>query len=553
MASSSQLCEPCSRATKSSMAVKYCSDCDESLCSDCFSVHGTFKAFISHHVIDAQVSADISFELNKFCSDHKDMVLDFYCSDHDDICCKSCIADEHRICGKIKPLDVAAKGVKSATMFEDFSSEVKYLIDTASKVREQKQKSKVTWDSSTDSVKRGVEIFRSRILKRIDDMEEKLMLEVNAASSKIVTETQEEMKAVEKYMSDIQDISHKFDFITKHGSEKQIFRLIKTLETGLSQKSEDLEKLISSLTFSQLAFKESNVLSMMETIGYVTIETSSSDMNYQLPKALQAQTKNRAIKPAIQNKFEFDSKIPFECKHDVLITGIGVTRDDHLLLCNWSSTDVMVLSDDGKQLNDIGLEGTPWGIVVVPDKEEAIVTLPRKDFIQIINTSTMRAEQMIMVPVQCYGITLIDNDIVLGNRGEIYIINREGERLNTIKVGKGMMYSLYCGKDKTLYCCDADNNTLYGIKQDGTTLFSFTSYDFRRPNGVAAAANGNLYVTAWLSSNVHCFTPDGKHKGIVLKKEDGLNKTYVIAFSQKSSKVFIVNRMEKSVLKFSHY
>jgi hypothetical protein len=50
----------------------------------------------------------------------------------------------------------------------------------------------------------------------------------------------QEMKAVEKYMSDIQDISHKFDFIRKNGSEKQIFRLIKTLETGLSQKSEDL-------------------------------------------------------------------------------------------------------------------------------------------------------------------------------------------------------------------------------------------------------------------------------------------------------------------------
>ena len=551
MASSSQLCEPCSRATKSSMAVKYCSDCDESLCSDCFSVHGTFKAFISHHVIDAQVSADISFELNKFCSDHKDMVLDFYCSDHDDICCKSCIADEHRICGKIKPLDVAAKGVKSTTMFEDFSSEVKYLIDTASKVREQKQKSKVTWDSSTDSVKRGVEIFRSRILKRIDDMEEKLMLEVNAASSRIVAETQEEMKAVEKSMSDIQDISHKFDFITKHGSEKQIFRLIKTLETGLSQKSEDLEKLISSLTFSHLAFKESNVLSMMETIGYVTIETSPSDMNYQPPKALQAQTKNRAIKPAIQNKFEFDSRIPFECKHAAFITGIGVTRDDHLLLCN--STDVMVLSNDGKQLNDIGLEGKPWGIVVVPDKEEAIATLPDKNFIQIINTSTMRAEQKIKVPVYCYGITLIDNDIVLGNRGEIYIINREGKRLSTIKVGKGMMYSLYCGKDKTLYCCDTDNDTLYGIKQYGTILFSFSFGDFRGPIGVAAAGNGNLYVTACRSNNVHCFTPDGKHKGIMLKKEGPLDQPYGIAFSKKSSKVFIVNKQEKSVLRFSHY
>jgi hypothetical protein len=56
-------------------------------------------------------------------------------------------------------------------------------------------------------------------------------------------------------------------------------------------------------------------------------------------------------------------------------------------------------------------EGSPIRIVVVPDKEEAIVTLPDKNFIQIINTSTMKAEQKILVPVHCYGITLIDNDI----------------------------------------------------------------------------------------------------------------------------------------------
>jgi hypothetical protein len=51
----------------------------------------------------------------------------------------------------------------------------------------------------------------------------------------------------------------------------------------------------------------------------------------------------------------------------------------------------------------------------------AIVTLPDKKCIQIINTTTMRAEQKIKVPVECYGITLIDNDIVLGSRGVICI------------------------------------------------------------------------------------------------------------------------------------
>jgi hypothetical protein len=167
-------------------------------------------------------------------------------------------------------------------------------------------------------VKRGVEIFRSRILNRIDEIEEKLMLDVNVANSKIAAETEEEMKAVENYISDIQDISDKFDFVTKDGSEKQIFRLIKTLETGLSRKSEDLEKLISSLSFPQLLFKESNLLAKMDSIGSVIIETSPSDMNYQPPKALQAQMKNRAITPAIQNKFEFDSKISDAEKHDLI-------------------------------------------------------------------------------------------------------------------------------------------------------------------------------------------------------------------------------------------
>jgi DNA-binding beta-propeller fold protein YncE len=77
--------------------------------------------------------------------------------------------------------------------------------------------------------------------------------------------------------------------------------------------------------------------------------------------------------------------------------------------------------------------------------------------------------------------------------------------------------------------------------------------EYERSLGVAAAANDNLYVTAYNSNNVHCFTPDGKHKGIMLKKKDGLDYPYVIDFNKKSSKVFIVNGSSKSVLMFSHY
>jgi DNA-binding beta-propeller fold protein YncE len=170
--------------------------------------------------------------------------------------------------------------------------------------------------------------------------------------------------------------------------------------------------------------------------------------------------------------------------------------------------------------NVIGLEGRPWGIVVVPYKEEASVTLPDENFIQIINTSTMRAEQKIKVPVNCFGITLIDNDIVLGNRGEIYINNRKGERLKAIKVGKGPMYSLYCGKDNTLYCCDTSNDTLYGITQDGTILFSFSSGDLGRP---VIISNFECVKTFTLSVDNVYFTSIPQYYVIVYQ---GYTKTF---------------------------
>ena len=49
---SRKLCEPCYRTSKYTFAVKYCSDCEEFLCSECAVYHSKFKAFLSHRVVD---------------------------------------------------------------------------------------------------------------------------------------------------------------------------------------------------------------------------------------------------------------------------------------------------------------------------------------------------------------------------------------------------------------------------------------------------------------------------------------------------------------------
>jgi hypothetical protein len=84
-----------------------------------------------------------------------------------------------------------------------------------------------------------------------------------------------------------------------------------------------------------------------------------------------------------------------------------------------------------------------------------------------------------VIPRQLSGTIIFCSALIVLVLGVIYIINREGERLKTIKVGKGSMYSLHCGKDNTLYCCEADIHKFNGIKQDGTILFSFSSDDLK--------------------------------------------------------------------------
>ncbi|CAG2199869.1 unnamed protein product [Mytilus edulis] len=44
-------CGTCSRRSKSAKAIKYCTDCEDAMCSECSDVHGSIKSCATHHVI----------------------------------------------------------------------------------------------------------------------------------------------------------------------------------------------------------------------------------------------------------------------------------------------------------------------------------------------------------------------------------------------------------------------------------------------------------------------------------------------------------------------
>ena len=78
------ICYPCSEKNKRLVAEKYCSDCEEKLCTECAEWHMRCEEFRSHHVIDlSSVESRIPPSSKLNCEIHTDVQIYYFCSQHD--------------------------------------------------------------------------------------------------------------------------------------------------------------------------------------------------------------------------------------------------------------------------------------------------------------------------------------------------------------------------------------------------------------------------------------------------------------------------------------
>ncbi|CAG2249530.1 unnamed protein product [Mytilus edulis] len=179
MASKMVMCDPCSRLNKSSEGLKYCTDCEDTLCTDCAALHSAVKLLASHHLVDVSVTTGNTFNIKKDCGDHEGMCYEFYCSDHDCLICRTCMANTHRTCGKIQPIDVAAKGCTSSTMLEDITKEITSLLNATKELVVDRQENKTLVKEIKAKVLKVIAKFRQDINDHLDQLEKKLIYEVD--------------------------------------------------------------------------------------------------------------------------------------------------------------------------------------------------------------------------------------------------------------------------------------------------------------------------------------------------------------------------------------
>lgn len=179
----------------------------------------------------------------------------------------------------------------------------------------------------------------------------------------------------------------------------------------------------TTFTDSELTFNNVNDLKI-ESIGSVTETSTSCEIQHKPLKLKQTQANPESIKPITSIKWERELQLKIVEGYN--LTGIAVTNDNKLLLCNFTSkqTYLYMYSNCDQYETQLEFSSRPFGVAVLPTDDLAVVTFPDDKNLQYVNTKIYTKCNTIQTAEACYGVCASRNNILLGGVSTIFFFRR---------------------------------------------------------------------------------------------------------------------------------
>ncbi|XP_063448467.1 E3 ubiquitin-protein ligase TRIM71-like [Mytilus trossulus] len=544
---SASFCDPCSEANKSLTATKYCSDCEERLCTDCAESHCRFKAFKSHHVIDlSSIGSNILMSAKKNCNVHSEMILDYYCTDHEIVCCRACISNEHRLCQNVLPLELASKDVRKSALFNDVMEDITHLITTLNALDNNRESNLQSLEKTKSTITKQIRAVKSKFLKQIDDLERELTTTLSSLQRKHEIEINKQKQEISQVLVNVIEKKTEMDFLSDHGSKNQLFIFLCQQVTNIHSAEAKIQQIVSDSQEFDITFDEKKD-GKLESLGSLSEYVQQCQVQYKPKKFQQAQIKAEPMK----NILGFEKDTVLKLNTDVVNTliSVSVTDNNKLLITNRASSDpkLYVYRDCKDYETDITFSSEPHSVAVIPGTDRAVITLPNENSIQFINTTKMTKDNTVNVGFTCYGITAgRDRICVGGTGGTIKTLDTNGTILTTIQQGYGNIFFMVYDdlQDHLIVRCVGK---LLCVKVDGTRVYSKDVSGF---SGVTLDRQRNVYFGGFWTNDIQRMSTDGENCEEMLIKDNDIDHPYGMCFNNNFTKLFVINKLNESVSVF---
>ncbi|XP_063448475.1 uncharacterized protein LOC134728004 [Mytilus trossulus] len=541
---STSFCDPCSEADKSLRATRYCSDCEERLCTDCAESHCRFKAFKSHHVIDlSSIGSNILMSAKKNCNFHSEMMLDYYCTDHEIVCCRACISKEHRLCQNVLPLELASKDVRKSALFNDVMEDIAHLITTLNALDNNRQSNLQSIEKTKLTITKQIRALKFKFLKQLDDLERDLTTSLSSLQRKHEMEINKQRQEISQVMVNVIENKNEMDFLSDHGSKNQLFIFLRQQVTNIHSAEAKIQQIVSDAQEFDITFDEKKD-GKLESFGSLSEYVQPCQVQYKPKKFQQAQIRPEPMKNILG--FEKDTVLKFNTNVVKCLYSVSVTDNNKLLMTNIESSDnkLYVCRDCKDYETEIAFSSEPDGVAVIPGTDRAVITLPKENSIQFINTTKMTKDNIVIVGFRCYGITARHNRIYVGGEdGTIKTLDTNGTVLKTFQQGSGDIFFIAYDDihDHSIVSCVGK---LLCVKLDGTLVYS------KYVSGVAGVTldrQRNIYYVDCYTSNIQRMSSDGENSEEMLNKDNDIDHPWGLCFNNDFTKLFVSNNYRKSV------
>ena len=531
-------CDPCNRGDENSPATKWCLDCEDALCIVCVKAHKISKASMSHHVIDIEaistLSGDVLTTQNK-CSRHPDFIMDFFCNQHHLICCRNCMSEEHRSCDQVMPLEMASNNARTSPLFHDISEGMKEVHITLKTAVQNRQQNRDRMKIEEKTIVRQISAFKASLIKRLDELENSTMLEMQTASQDSICQMEREESELEKSLSLIEKHLQQLDFLTNNGSNQHVFLLLHQLLPILSNEENNLEKILANLSDLRLVYDQpENLLSGVKHLGIIRLKKEPCTIRFKPFKHMEAQEISVQSKTPKAFKFSYMIDRTFD-----QVNCMDVDKDDNLILADKSV--LRMYSKDGKSVKECTLGGNAWDISYHKQSGRIAVAL-RRNGIQFVDNFSAQTTISVAYIADCTGVTWVYDNVYVGGygsngKGKINIIDSNGWFISSISSTNTVWYIHH--RYNNIYYTDYFK--VYCIKKDGSNVFTFCSPDLEGVYGIDTDRQGNVYVVGWLSNSISRLSPDGQNSDIIMKEADGISDPVTLCFSRDFKKLFVSN------------
>jgi hypothetical protein len=422
------------------------------------------------------------------------------------------------------------------------------MTETLQKMEENRDENRKLLKQKKSLIIKQISAAKSKVIKYLDDIEERLITEVGSVQEKNEEKINREKHEICQLTSILKDNKQELEFLKDHGSNNHLFLTLRKQITIIQKTDKKIHDMTSAINEIDMEFEEIKNVNN-ETIGSLSQITRPCPIKYKSVKVQHPQVQQDRR----QTLTEFIKEGEVNLKHgeQYYLTDMAVTSDNKLLLCNCESSHkkVYIYKDYKTYEDEISFTSKPWGITIVPCTDKAVVGLPDEASIQFINTTNNTKDKKIKIGEVCWSVTAVKDNIYIGGHSKVLILNTDGSRVREITTD-GINYNLLYNKRNDQLLLRQYGKGFSGlccINLDGHVIYR---YDISGYRGQAVDQQGHVYISGLYSHDIHRLSPDGTFRDIVLSKHDGVHRPGGITFNNDFTKLFIIYR-GRTVLVYS--